>query len=62
MKKFLEKNLTTIVEVAVVIAIATISFELFDFLFKADVKSVCFGLLLALAIVVFNKFYSKLVD
>lgn len=62
MKKFLEKNLTIIVEVVVVIAIATISFELFDFLFKADVKSVCFGLLLALAIVVFNKFYSKLVD
>lgn len=62
MKKFLEKNLATIVEVVVVIAISTVSFEMFDFLFKADVKSVCFGLVLALAIVVFSKFYSKLVD
>lgn len=62
MKKFLERNITTIVEVVVVIALATISFELFDFIFKADVKSVCFGLMLALVVILFNKFYSKLVD
>ena len=62
MKKFLEKNLTTIVEVVVVIALATISFEAFDLLFGADTKSVVFGLVLAIAIVLFNKLYSKLVD
>lgn len=62
MKKFLERSITTIVEVIVVVALATISFELFDFIFKVDVKSFCFGLMLALAIILFNKLYSKLVD
>lgn len=62
MKKFLERNTTTIIEVIVVIVLATVSFELFDFIFKADVKSVCFGFMLALAVILFNKLYSKLVD